>query len=68
MSSDVDRSAETPGDDDIDATPRPKRPPMSPAAREHLERTIARRLQDPEFHRKIEAVRRQLSEQASPEK
>jgi hypothetical protein len=34
---------------------------MSAAARERLERTIALRIQDPEFHRKVEAVRRGLA-------
>jgi hypothetical protein len=37
---------------------------MSPAARERLERFIAVRAKDPEFLRKVEAVRRQLSEQS----
>jgi hypothetical protein len=40
---------------------------MSAAARERLERILAVRAKDPEFLRKVEAVRRQLSEQSSPQ-
>jgi len=67
MSSDVGQLAEPPRGNDTDATARPKRAPMSPAARERLERFIAVRANDPEFLRKVEAVRRQLSEQAPPQ-
>ncbi|MEA2826523.1 MAG: hypothetical protein QOG43_962 [Actinomycetota bacterium] len=49
------------GRDGSDATRGSRRPPMSAAARERLERTIALRIQDPEFHRKVEAVRRGLA-------
>jgi hypothetical protein len=66
MSSGMDHSTEPSGDDDAVATGRPRRAPMSPAAREHLERTIAMRVQDPEFHRKVEAVRRGLAGESAP--
>ena len=64
MSGDVGHSTEPPPDDDTDPTARSKRAPMSAAAHERLERFIAGRAKDPEFLRKVEAIRRQLSEQS----
>ncbi len=66
MSSSVDPSAEPSRHDEPAATARPNCHPMSAAACEPLERTFASRLQDPEFHRKVEAVRRRLAEEIPP--
>ena len=65
QSSDREPVGQPAGQDGTDAERRSRRPPMSAEARERLERTIALRIQDPEFHRKVEAVRRRLAEESA---